>query len=161
MIESCDNPSTIEQIQQILSKKTSGKPQPKIQSSIASSTNKATSQSVVVSPVCCNTYQPSYSPVIDISSSNLHIRPLQLTITAKRIVCETTVYDFETSKSGSKPDKFLVTLDLMNRNKNQRTFHPFTSSSLMFYFSSRTLITRLPYSLKSFFYQNGDCVQNQ
>ena len=133
MLETCDNPSTIEQIQQILSKKAGGKSQPKIQSRISSSTIKASSQSVVVSPVCCNTYQPSYSPVIDISSSNLNIQPFWLTITTKKIVREITVYNFETPKSGPKPGKFLVTLDLMNRNKTQRIFSPFTSLRQTFY----------------------------
>ena len=74
---------------------------------------------MVVSPHCCKTYHPCYSPKIDISSSNLSIQPLQLTITAKRLVRKITVYNFETPKFGPKPDKFLVTLDLMSRKKIQ------------------------------------------
>ena len=63
--------------------------------------------------------------MIDISSSNLNICSLQLTITAKKIFCEITVYYFETPKFGPKPEKFLITFDLMNRNENSKNLPPF------------------------------------
>ena len=118
MLEVCDDPSTLLKIKEILSKKIGLHLKPRIQSRIDSSISKANSQFLVVSDDCCKINKPDYTPVIDTSSSNLNIYPLQLTITAKRIVCEITVYDFKTPKSGPKPDKLLVTLDLMNKNKN-------------------------------------------
>ena len=132
MLEVCDDSSTLLKIKEILSKKIGLNLKSRIQSRIASSKSEANSQFLVVSDDCCKINKPDYTPVIDISSSNLNICPLQLTVTAKRIVCEITIYNFETPKSGPKPDKFLVTLDLMNKNETPRTFRPSTSSSLIF-----------------------------
>ena len=125
MIEVCDNPSTLLKIKEILSKKIGLNLKPNIQSRIASSTSETNRQFLVVSANCCKINKPDYAPVIKIGSFNLNICPLQLTVTAKRIVCEVTIYNFETPKSGPKLDKFLVTLDLMNRNKNSKNLLSF------------------------------------
>ena len=142
MLEVCEDPSTLLKIKEILSKNIGLNLKPRIQSRIDFSTSEANSQFLVVSAYCRKINKLDYAPVIKIGSSNLNISPLKLTITAKRIVCDITVYSFETPKSGSKPDKFLVTLDLMRKSKNPKTFCYFTSSSPIFYCISRTLITR-------------------
>ena len=80
---------------------------------------------MVVSDGCCKINKPDYAPVIKIGSTDLNIYPLKLIITAKRIVCDITVYDFKTPKSGPKTDKFLVTLDLMSKNESSKNFPSF------------------------------------
>ena len=125
MFKVCDNPSTLLKISEILSQKIGLNLKPRIQSRIASSTSESNSQFLVVSADCRKINKPDYALVIKICPSNLNICPFQLTITAKRIVCDVTVYRFETLKSGPKPEKFLVTLDLMSKNKNYKNLPPF------------------------------------
>ena len=84
MLEVCDDPSTLLKIKEILSKKIGLNLKPRIQSRIAYFKSKANSQFLVVSDDCRKINKPDYAPVIDISSSNLNICPLQLTITAKK-----------------------------------------------------------------------------
>ena len=80
---------------------------------------------MVVSPNVCKIKKPQYAPVIALNSSSEEIQPFVLNYTAKRLVCEITVYVLDPPNSGPKPDKFLVTFDLMNKYKNSKNLPPF------------------------------------
>ena len=84
MLEVCDNLFTLLKIKEILSKNIGLNLKPRIQSSISSSISEANSQFLVLFDDCCKINKPDYAPVTDISSSNLNICPLQLTIIAKK-----------------------------------------------------------------------------
>ena len=69
--------------------------------------------------------KPQYAPVIALNSSSEEIQPFVLNYTAKRLVYEITVHVLDPPKSGQKPDKFLVTFNLMNKNKKSKNLPPF------------------------------------
>ena len=66
-----------------------------------------------------------YALVIALNSSSKEIQPFVLNYTAKRLVCEITVYVLDPPRSGPKPDKFLVTFDLIKKYKNSKNLLPF------------------------------------
>ena len=73
---------------------------------------------VVVLPDVLKIKKPQCAPVIAINSLSAEIQPFVLNYTAKQLVYEITIYVLYPPKFGPKPDKFLVTFDLMNKYEN-------------------------------------------
>ena len=87
-----NDPATIEKIRELLTLQTESKFKPRIKNRIATSPVASKNQAVVVLPDVCKIKKFQYAPVIALNFSSEEIQPFVLNYTAKRLVCEITVY---------------------------------------------------------------------